>query len=325
IGNPFAFPVDWNNITASGNAQSPVFFDGTEYQFNITLLQPWEGYFVNNLESFPVTLSVSPVEAQAAVGAFAYKMDINEENEYLIQIAGNVPGTKLKDTQNFIGLLENVTKGRDELDFLEPPPIGEYVCLSFIEGEERFAGNFKPFNGKGQEWDLEITSTLPNKQVQITLLESGQLPEDFQLYILDKDFYSLIPINNNSFTVQLDKEFPKRRLKIILGTKDYAEHNEDGIPLIPLQFSLEQNYPNPFNPETTIRYQISKRSRVILEIYNVLGQKVRTLINNEQNPSAYSVQWDGLDDAGHLVSSGVYIYHLNAGEFTASRKLALIR
>ncbi|MFQ5770317.1 MAG: ASPIC/UnbV domain-containing protein, partial [bacterium] len=325
IANPFAFPVAWDSTSATGRLDTLAYFDGTEYQFNITVLQPWEGYFVYNLETVPVTLTIPSIESQAAPQPIASKSNLDNKDKYLLQLAAVIQGTKLKDTQNFLGFMDHVSEGRDALDFLEPPPIGKYVRLSIIEGNKKYAGNFKPLNERGQEWQLEIASSLPNQQVQISFLETGQLPEGFHRYFLDKDFHSLIPVNDNLFTIQLDKQFPFRRLLIIIGTKEYAEQNTDGIPLIPLDFSLEQNYPNPFNPETTIRYQISNPGWVVLEIYNVLGQKVRTLVKEEQDAGSFSVKWNGLDDKGFMASSGVYVYRLKAGKFSATRKLVLIR
>ena len=88
---------------------------------------------------------------------------------------------------------------------------------------------------------------------------------------------------------------------------------------------MEQNYPNPLNPETRIQYQISKRSDVILEIYSMLGQRVRSLVHAEQMTGGYSVVWDGANDSGFPAASGVYIYRLKAGEYLAAKKLLLIR
>ncbi|MFQ6113820.1 MAG: T9SS type A sorting domain-containing protein, partial [bacterium] len=100
---------------------------------------------------------------------------------------------------------------------------------------------------------------------------------------------------------------------------------EDEVPGIPTQFALQQNYPNPFNPTTFIRYEIAKDGEVELTIYNSLGQKVRTLVNARQNAGFYSTQWDGTNQAGMPVSSGVYLYRLKAGDFTESRKMVLLR
>jgi flagellar hook assembly protein FlgD len=88
---------------------------------------------------------------------------------------------------------------------------------------------------------------------------------------------------------------------------------------------LEQNYPNPFNPSTTIRYQLPKMAQVVLKIYNIFGQEVRALVNARQPPGANAVVWDGRDESGKEVSSGIYIYRLQAGKSVQSRKLSFVR
>ena len=90
---------------------------------------------------------------------------------------------------------------------------------------------------------------------------------------------------------------------------------------IPDVYNLSQNYPNPFNPETTLNYQLPEDALVILKIYNLLGQKVRTLINDNKEAGYYRVIWDGLNDEGKKVTSGIYIYMLQANDFKKTRKM----
>ena len=90
-------------------------------------------------------------------------------------------------------------------------------------------------------------------------------------------------------------------------------------------FALQQNYPNPFNPNTAISYQLSAVSDVKLSIYNTNGQLVRTLINTTQPVGHYVVEWDSRDNSGTLVSSGVYVYRLNAGDRVFTRRMVLMR
>ena len=95
---------------------------------------------------------------------------------------------------------------------------------------------------------------------------------------------------------------------------------------IPDGFQLSQNYPNPFNPETTIRYQLQEADQVRLAIYNLLGQQVRTLVNQNQISGSHTVVWDGRNDAGEVVTSGMYFYKLKVGgAFIATRKMVLLR
>lgn len=94
---------------------------------------------------------------------------------------------------------------------------------------------------------------------------------------------------------------------------------------IPKVFSLEQNFPNPFNPITTIKFGIPKESFVKLTIFNVLGQQVKTLVRENLAPSFYSFQWDGTNDFGKLVSSGVYFYKIETGDFKQTKKLLFLK
>jgi hypothetical protein len=89
---------------------------------------------------------------------------------------------------------------------------------------------------------------------------------------------------------------------------------------LPKKFALLQNYPNPFNPSTTIKYDLPKDSRVSLKLFNILGQEVATLVNEEQKAGYRSVEWNAAS-----VASGVYFYRIQSGDFVASKKLLLLR
>jgi hypothetical protein len=101
-----------------------------------------------------------------------------------------------------------------------------------------------------------------------------------------------------------------------------VEHQRDGLPS---QFHLAQNYPNPFNARTVIRYSLSQSSPVKLEIFNTLGQKIITLVDNEQPAGENSVQWDGKNGSGAQASSGIYIYWLKVGGLIRWRKMILLK
>jgi len=95
---------------------------------------------------------------------------------------------------------------------------------------------------------------------------------------------------------------------------------------IPCSNCLLQNYPNPFNPETTIQYQILKESHVTLKVYNINGQLIKTLLNEEISPGSHSTTWDGNDNSRNKVSSGIYIYILKTSTgYTESKKMLLLK
>ncbi len=93
----------------------------------------------------------------------------------------------------------------------------------------------------------------------------------------------------------------------------------------PSAFHLAQNYPNPFNPSTLIRYELPQAAQVKLAIYNLLGEKIRTLVDAKESAGVKQVTWDGRDGNGQRVSSGVYLYRLEAGEFKMTKRLLLMK
>ncbi|MFC1492875.1 choice-of-anchor Q domain-containing protein [candidate division KSB1 bacterium] len=100
--------------------------------------------------------------------------------------------------------------------------------------------------------------------------------------------------------------------------------SENDIP-IPLTYKLHQNYPNPFNPYTTIKFHIQKPSLVSLKIYNIMGQLIKTLISGQMPAGSHQVKWNGTNDLGIKVSSGIYIYRLQTDKFVAVKKMVLIK
>jgi hypothetical protein len=89
---------------------------------------------------------------------------------------------------------------------------------------------------------------------------------------------------------------------------------------IPSYYKLEQNFPNPFNPTTNIRYSIVKTTQVTLKVYDILGRQIQTLINTVQTPGQYTITFNAQD-----LASGIYFYQLNAGSFSSTKKLILLK
>ncbi|MDX9710892.1 MAG: right-handed parallel beta-helix repeat-containing protein [Ignavibacteriaceae bacterium] len=119
---------------------------------------------------------------------------------------------------------------------------------------------------------------------------------------------------------------------LVKGTSDYLSrldeilqsrfgvNSGEGEKIIPDEYSLEQNYPNPFNPTTTIRYDLPKDGLVQLEVFDIIGRKITTLVNTHQSAGRYEVNFDA-----SKLASGVYIYKLQSGEYTSSKKMMLLK
>ena len=94
---------------------------------------------------------------------------------------------------------------------------------------------------------------------------------------------------------------------------------------MPNGYALLNNYPNPFNPETSINFIVPKMSRVMLAIYDILGRKIRTLLSETKAAGSYNVTWNGKNNQGQPLASGLYFYKLQAGEFSATKKMMLLK
>jgi hypothetical protein len=105
-----------------------------------------------------------------------------------------------------------------------------------------------------------------------------------------------------------------------LGTSLKKENLDDDNANLPTEYGIEQNYPNPFNPSTEIRYQLPENNFVTIEVFDILGSKITTLVNGEMEAGYHSVTWN----AGNL-ASGVYFYKIQSGSFSAIKKLMLLK
>ena len=161
--------------------------------------------------------------------------------------------------------------------------------------------------------DTTITTTTTFSANSITVGPNFTITSTGDV-ILSAETIAVIP---QFFVVQGGK------LQVVSGAPPVSVETED--PLIPDEFIVHQNFPNPFNPETEIRFALTKDSHVVINIYNTLGQQIGTLTDSQYSAGFHSVHWDGKDGNGSHVSSGVYLYQIQAGEFSQVKKMSLIR
>jgi len=121
----------------------------------------------------------------------------------------------------------------------------------------------------------------------------------------------------------VDHVNPQLEGNTVLLTKNPSD-SEPGS-MVPKSYSLGQNFPNPFNPSTTLLYSLKQAGHVQLSIYNILGQNVRTLVDEYQDANTYTKVWDGCDDSGQPVASGIYMYRIKSGDFTDIKKMVLMK
>lgn len=137
--------------------------------------------------------------------------------------------------------------------------------------------------------------------------------------------YPKILADSNNYLHYVWQDTTDGDLDIYYTTTDFLTAISDLNDLLTSSFRLFQNYPNPFNPSTNIRYSIPKSEFVTIGVYNILGQKIRTLLSRKQFAGEHHVLWDGRDDDGQRVASGIYIYQLKAGEYFDVKKMIFLK
>lgn len=127
--------------------------------------------------------------------------------------------------------------------------------------------------------------------------------------------------NENSVTIK-NLILVNSQYKTIQANIELIQGEEADLPVT---YKLEQNYPNPFNPSTKIVYQVPKNLRLTLKIYDMQGQEIRTLVNGFVNQGSYELNWDGKNETGVSMPSGIYLYRLESNEFVSTKKMTLLK
>ncbi len=196
----------------------------------------------------------------------------------------------------------------------DPPFVtrGDFLGPSLVAFESNLSGNLEIYS-HDMPWDYDNIYNLSQSPAQDTNL----IFSDFAF--AEASFNNvglwLAWESRENGSTQIKGSFTEVVIGDVNDTPDHFIRN----------FSLHQNYPNPFNPTTVISYQLPEISSVNLTIFNILGQSIRVLVNSRQGAGAYQIEWDGTDNAGRLVGSGVYVYRLQTQRITLERKMLLLR
>jgi hypothetical protein len=223
------------------------------------------------------------------------------------------------------------SEGWDNLDFPEPPSVGEYVSVYFPHRDwgrlsKRFCTDFRPEPLDGEEWEFEVETNIRDV-VNLSFEGLEQVPADYGIWLVDKALKLTIDlIENNDYAIAGRSPNNPKPLILVVGKSGYIDERFAEFKLVPTHYELLQNFPNPFNSVTTIQYGLPKPSTITLAVYNLLGEEVAILIKNElQDPGYHAVTWDGRSAEGNVVVSGVYFTRMQAGDFVQTRKMLLIQ
>jgi hypothetical protein len=265
----------------------------------------WFASFIDDLEICWQVYDV-PRQDQIEHDLFA----ASDEHTMTIRLLGTSEAVQ-------IGVDEKATAGFDsKFDMPSPPPApGSRSGLAIVAID---GGLWSQLRTDVRPLEAELIWPLRVKGISNEGLEFIDVSSLTQLG------YSITLANSNSQIVAIINE--DRTVKIDPGNYSIVA-TRDGVNTgrIPSDYVLADNYPNPFNPTTTITFGLPRAGQVRLAVYNLLGQRVATLMDGFKPAGWHEVSWNGRNDEGSAVSSGVYFYRLETDEFIQSRKMLLIK
>ena len=338
VGTPFGFAVPWDSVeAASGFAPVDLrgpYRRGAEGYQTDTALQPWRGYFVYNATSSADTLRI-PSEGTSEKSAPAERLASSKRGRrpgtsgsgYILRVTARSTAGPSTAT---VGLRSDAKAGWDRYDVPRPPSVRPTTQVSVMptrksdgSGAVPHAKSMKPIGGSGQIWTLRLRRPEQGdtpSSVRVDWSAEGTLPEGQSRYVVDPETETRVAPGKR-FSL---KKGETKRLKVIVGTERYAQ-KQSAAALQQYETALRGNYPNPFEKQTTLEYTLSEERSVTMDVYNVLGQRVETLVDARTSAGLHTVTWDGTNRYGDRVGSGVYFVRMEAGSTTETQKVVLVR
>ncbi len=207
------------------------------------------------------------------------------------------------------------------------------LIFTFTKSQPDFNGNTPGCGGSGchtLQSGIVTAEVLDNLQVRITVAGAtgnvaGELVDNNGTVVAvnnktSSNPFTLTALSAGTYTVNAGFKNPSREWGTTSAVINVTGIDESLIDISPTNFKLYNNYPNPFNPSTKIRYAIPQTTFAVLKVYSITGQEVATLINEEKTPGVYEVNFDAAK-----LSSGVYIYRLQAGSFIDVKEMVLLK
>ena len=330
FGHPFLFNLPLSNVaTRAGQPLDLWTYNGAWMQLQTAppdTLKPFNGYAIFNDLSTADTLLIDPDLSSDAAAPALEHTDTSRPG-WSIRIVAQ--SRQARDIETVAAVAPGASERWDRLDRPEPPGVGDYVSAYFTHPEwkkhtARFSTDTRPLPTDGTVWPFEVSTTVRDN-VLLTFDGLDDIPPDYEVWLVD----DLVQVSQNlrqTDTYTLAGTLKPRPLKLVVGKHLFSDDERAESREIPTRFALFANFPNPFNPATTLRYGVPETARVSLVVYDVLGRQIATLADGDEQAAGYhAVVWDGRNDAGMPVASGLYFARMQAGRFVQTQKMILAK
>ena len=284
----------------------------------VTALRPFGGYMIYNETAGDVPVG----------DVIGWSPQASKSNQEVFEWSARfcVKSGEFSDRFNVIGIHPLASEDNDDFDERDPVSIGEGVNAAFIrpDNEAALAYDVRSASTPGNIWTMIVNNSTRHDFTTVSLAEHN-LPDRVDLIAYDMHNGQVVSKADLIEGYRFKNDRPVR-LRIFAGDPLWAAAAlSDFKATLPVALHLAPNVPNPFNPSTTIPYDLPRDGDINLTVYNMVGQKVKTLVNCPATAGHHVAEWDGRDENGRQVSSGVYLLHLKARGATVTRKILLLK
>ena len=321
IATPYNMTIAWSSVLRGPNVEDRLVARAGGGYVDVDHLAPWQGYWVRNTGLNATTITIPPTPMTKSAGHEDGSAAAMADALWSLTLA--VEHGDRYDRQNVAGVVEEAEEGIDALDFFEPPALPGDVSLFFerSDGEsvEALSCDMRPPFAEGAGWDV-VLRLEGGGTVDLTVTGGAAVPGDQEVRLLTQD--GSVDLRRTEHLTLRIGQGGETRLRLAVGDPDFVQEQEQSLPR---PFAQRPVYPNPFNPKTTLGFSLPRTSHVSLDIFDLKGRLVRRLVDESFAPGMHEVTWNGLDDSGHPVSTGIYFSRLRAADFTQTRKMTLVR
>ncbi len=325
VGSPFGHDVPLDRVRMeSGAALQLQAYEGA-WRNETAAMTPFQGYalYAEAEDRLVVEPSADAVRSSARAEAPQAEKD---GRGWAVDITAEIG--QARDDNNTALVAPGATAGRDPADWFEPPLVGEYVSVSFAtpgNGSPPLTIDARPISEEGVTWPVSVQSNLQGR-VALSFEGIASVPDDYVVWLVDEASASVRDLRRNpSYSVSSQGDGAPVRMQLVIGTPGYAQAASGFDSATPLDYALAPSYPNPFRSVATIQYALPSAEHVVMEVFDIVGRRVALLVDEEMEAGYHSVVWDGRGAAGADLASGVYLYRLRAGSFTATQRAVLVR
>ncbi len=326
IAVPYAFSVDWQEIKVASaldttDIQGPFAYPG-EWLLppQVRTLDPWTGYSLYALRD-DLSLIIPAKEKTPAKRVPArHSLPVAKEMLQLVVQQGNV-----YDETLYLGFAEQATEHWDaKYDFIKPRSVSEKIRTVIVNkdaplGQIEWATDFRAPQD-GAIWNLLVRCNEIHGPVKILVRKLAWQDDLIRLHDVQNDQY--LDLSSDSTVSRIAGEHMEFRL--LIGSAEFMDQ-QNANSYVPESFALRSNYPNPFNGSTVIEFELPTRARIELDVFNVLGQKVKTLANASFSAGKHHVLWNAMDETDHQVATGVYLLVFTTPEQRFTHKMLYLR